>query len=282
MTSFTDYSKHIFQSPKYPEVHFGICNERDSLDESTNMPFYYGHLDTDPENLGYKRIEVGVFTHPKNPGKLFTFHGDVMKEHETADAAHDEVFKHRTLYSDELDTLGHDLMKHYHHSKYSLDHKTAIQHYTDAWSLLNTYIIRKADLSDAMLSTVGHLDSAMHVNKLPRDLTVYSGMNPDHSKIVRENPIVHHPSFMSTSISLSKARAFADRGHPGVNGDIVAIHLPKGHSGIYAGDMSSIPSEKELILPRHTNLIIDPHKKEVVYDMNSKQKFLIHHAYPKV
>lgn len=264
----------------YPEVHFGIAKESTELTESSNLPYYFGDPNKSPEALGMRRIEVGVFAHPDRPGKLYTFHGDVMKEHDNANDAHEEVFKHRALHSSEVDAIADELMKHYHHTRYTPDQKKAISQYTDSWSPYNKKIINQEPLPDNMVSTIAHLDSAMNVTKLHRPLTVFTGTNYDHAKILRDNPIVHHPSFLSTSLSMSKARGFADNGD--VKGDVVAIHLPTGFSGIYAGDMSSIPSEKELILPRHTNLIVDPHKKDVVYSMDGKSKFLVHHAYPKV
>ena len=281
MTNFTDYAKHIYQKPRYPEVLFGIAKGPAELLESTNLPYYFGSPEKSPEALGMRRIEVGIFTHPDRPGKLYTFHGDSMKEHDTADAAHDEVSKHRQLHYAEIENQALDLMQHYHHTKYSPFHKTAIAKYTNAWSPYNKKIIRKEELDDDVIRDIGHLDTAMNVTKLHEPLTVYSGTDPAHAEILRNNSIVHHPSFLSSSLSISKARGFADQGDDG-KGDVVAIHLPKGFSGVYTGDMSSIPSEKEFILPRHTNLIIDPHKKEVVYSMDGKRTFLVHHAYPKV
>lgn len=281
MTIFSEYAKHIYRPTLYPEVHFGIAKEATELTESSNLPYYFGDPNKSPEVLGMHRIEVGIFAHPERPGKLYTFHGDVMKEHDNIQAAHDEVFKHRQLHQDEIENQALDLMQHYHHTKYSPFHKTAIAQYTDAWSPYNKKIIRKEELSDDMIRIIGHLDTAMNVTKLHEPLTVYSGTDPAHANLLRTNPIVHHPSFLSSSLSMSKARGFADQGSDG-QGDVVAIHLPKGFSGVYAGDMSSIPSEKEFILPRHTNLIIDPHKKDVVYSMDSKRKFIVHHAYPKV
>lgn len=281
MTNFTYYAKHIHKPTRYPEVLFGIAKGPAELLESTNLPYYFGSPEKSPEALGMRRIEVGIFTHPDRPGRIYTFHGDTMKEHVNINAAHDEVFKHRQLHQDEIENQALDLMQQYHHTKYSPFHKTAIAQYTDAWSPYNKKIIRKEDLSDDMVRIIGHLDTAMNVTKLHEPLTVYSGTDPAHANLLRNNPIVHHPSFLSSSLSMSKARGFADQGSDG-QGDVVAIHLPKGFSGVYTGDMSSIPSEKEFILPRHTNLIIDPHKKDVVYSMDGNRKFIVHHAYPKV
>jgi hypothetical protein len=95
------------------------------------------------------------------------------------------------------------------------------------------------------------MDSGMERHKTPHKLTVYSGIKYDPGEKMDKNKIVHHPSYLSTSLDKFTAKGFSNCT---TNKHVLKIHVPKGHPGAYVDHFSENPGEKEFILPRNTKL----------------------------
>ena len=120
---------------------------------------------------------------------------------------------------------------------------------------------------------ISSLDHTLSSYKTPHALTVYSGTPHDPRELKDKNDIVHHPAYLSTSLSKYNAENFANYRYsnytykglskPSDKGiiksihhhHVLKIHVPEGHAGYYASTLSnSFRPEKEFILPRGTNL----------------------------
>jgi hypothetical protein len=88
--------------------------------------------------------------------------------------------------------------------------------------------------------------------------------------------IVHHSAFLSTTLDKKLAANYSTTNQ----GDVIAIHLPKGHTGAYVAHMSKHPDEHEFILPRNLKLKIDHSKREVIGNASAEYPIYLHHAYP--
>jgi hypothetical protein len=96
-------------------------------------------------------------------------------------------------------------------------------------------------------------------HQTPKALTVWSGTRHDPRKMMNSEGIMHHPAFLSTSLSKKTAKDFANQGSKfdfktGVRSHhIMKIKIPKGHPGYYVGGDGG-DGEHEFILPDATNL----------------------------
>jgi hypothetical protein len=118
------------------------------------------------------------------------------------------------------------------------------------------------------------LDSLLNRSKVPRNLTVFHGINAASSRnfnpgeLASQHPERHIniPSYISTSISPSLSASFA---HPEeyrgfdkkpTTTHMLRINLKRGQKGYrYAGDRSEEPEEREGILKRNSVLKIAEH-----------------------
>lgn len=117
------------------------------------------------------------------------------------------------------------------------------------------------------------LDAVISAHKAPDDMVVWSGTNNEHARLLGASNEVHHPAFTSTSLSLRAANDFATK--DGQHGDIMKIHIPKGHQCAYVhGD--SHDGEREVILPRNIVMKIERNKEQVM--VTPKGSFRIHHC----
>jgi hypothetical protein len=116
---------------------------------------------------------------------------------------------------------------------------------------------------DYIKSHIGPIDSAISKNKAPHDLHIYSGTPHDPRKIKNANGVVHHPSYLSTSLNPHIAHTFADDNREykdnldnrEIHNHIMEIHVPKNHPGVYNSQPGvGISAEREYILPRGSNL----------------------------
>lgn len=279
MISFTEYLRYHHKK-ELPKIQGDIIDER-RLDESVqiagNYEDYVGPESGEPVKNGYKREYAGVYSHPAHPGKFFHFGGtSTPKQFDSYDDAIDDYMNIRYKRRDAVDEHAYELKQHYLDSAYKMHHKDAISGYTTFNSTVNHGLL-KNKLKPQEQPLVDRLDDALKIKKTPRPLIVYSGTNEEHAQILRNNDEVLHPGYISTSIDPKKAVSFAT----GKSGDVLKIHVPAGHAGLYTGEMSSIPSEREFIMPRGTKLRIDHTKREIISDDRHHKTIYIHHAYPE-
>ena len=121
---------------------------------------------------------------------------------------------------------------------------------------------------------VNGLDSVLNRSKVPRNLTVYHGINAPASEkfnpgeVASQHPDRHvrMPAYLSTTVDPHIASAFAkpqkyvnEKRQPTTT-HMLRIHLKRGQKGFrYVGDRSSIGGEREGILARDKTLKIAEH-----------------------
>jgi hypothetical protein len=118
------------------------------------------------------------------------------------------------------------------------------------------------------------IDKSLRKNKTPDDMVVYSGISASHGSKIKNNLVLHHPSYLSTSLSPLVAKSFAGGND---STDILKIHVPKGHSGAYVGEISHHRAEREFVLPRGLTLRIHPDKQQTMI-MPGDRDYTVHHA----
>lgn len=278
MISFTEYLRHHYRK-ELPTIQGDIINEQrldESVDLAGNYEDYVGPEYGDPLKNGYVRHYGPIYTHPAHPNTFFHFGGtsDAKAFSDYDDAVEDNM-QIRYTRRDAVDDHAHELKQHYLESAYKMHHKDAIAGYTTFNSKVNHGLLTNS-LKPQEQPIVDRLDDAMKIKTTPRPLVLYSGTNSDHAEILRNHEEVLHPGYISSSIDPKKAMAFAT----GKSGDILKIHLPAGHSGLYTGEMSSIPSEREFIIPRGMKLRIDHPKRQIISNDRHHKPIYIHHAYP--
>jgi hypothetical protein len=165
----------------------------------------------------------------------------------------------------------HDkLMAHYRHTHDRFE--AQLSRYGRGSATLNYHLMLnpKAPAPEEAL----RLDHALNHAPTPDHLTVYTGISNEHASKVRSNDVVHHPAFLSTSLRMSTAQMFA---HSQASHDIIKIHVPSNHRGVYIGDLSGKNShEREFLLPRGLKLRF--HRDKELVAKTSQGDFTIHHA----
>jgi len=278
MISFTEYLRHYHQKqlPKIQGDIMSTSHLNESVELAGNYEDYAGPEAGHPLNNGYVREYGPVYSHPNHPGKFFHFGGSSHpKEFNSYDDAVGDSLEIRYRRQDAVNDHAHELKKHYLDSAYKMHHKDAIAGYTMFDSRINEGLLNNS-LRSQEQPVVDRLDDAMKIKKTPRPLIVYSGTNHAHAQLLRNHDEVLHPGFISTSIDPKRAMTFA----ASKEGDIMKIHLPAGHEGLYTGEMSSIPSEREFIIPRGMKLRVDHSKREIIGNDLHKKPIYIHHVYP--
>lgn len=278
MITFTEYLRYHHKK-ELPKIQGDIIDQSrldESVDLAGNYEDYVGPESSDPLKNGYARHYGPIYTHPAHPGKFFHFGGSATpKAFDDYDDAVGDNMQIRHNRSDAVDDHAHELKQHYLNSVYNMHHKDAVAGYTTFNSTVN-YGLLTNKLKPQEQPIVDRLDDALKLKKTPRSLVLYSGTNSDHAEVLRNNDEVLHPGYISSSIDPKKAMAFATA----KSGDIMKIHLPAGHTGMYTGEMSSIPSEREFIIPRGMKFRIDHSKREVIANDRHHKTIYIHHAYP--
>lgn len=259
-----------------PEVHFDISNE-EHLEEQLSIPHYadyIGPAETSPTALGYVPIPgtPSIYSHKDKPG-FFHFGGSNKPTHH---ASLDEAWAHHDAIvnsqEQNADVVGEKLTKHYEKIPLNEHEKTALSQYTDAGSRLNSRILTR-DVLDSDKNQMHHMDNALKWGKAPSDMIVYTGTDSTHAHLLRNSTLVKHPAYMSTSLSLKKAVSFAT----GKAGDVIAVHVPANHAGLYMPHLSRIPSEREFLLPRGLVLRMHPENRQVV-SKSRDGDIILHHA----
>lgn len=133
----------------------------------------------------------------------------------------------------------------------------------------NTHLLSKAaEKRDGQAQhfklAVGHLDKATNTFSLSHPLDVYSGTKYNPSEHVKDGTL-HLPGFTSTSLSKQEAGHHSRYGVKR-EGDlphkhIIHFRLKPGQKGLYIGDHSSSPREKEFMLPRNLKVKLHPDPK---------------------
>lgn len=155
----------------------------------------------------------------------------------------------------------HSIVQPYTSNSYNLNN-TIIQHHKNG--TMHPRIIKShldyddSDEEDGSEIDTHLLDHLISSHRLPRGMTVYSGLHfhpNDH-----RGKIAHVPSYMSTSLSPHVAKDFGKSWeithHDGSElkttkvKNILRLHLPKGHEHLFTDNGSIFPGQGELILPR--------------------------------
>jgi hypothetical protein len=260
-----------------PKINCGISRMNDpaKIEEKIELASDVEHAETehgvDPDQL---------VTHIKQQSEKLPH----QKEPQMPWYAHDakptdiESLRHKNL-----DQHSAQLEKHY--SGWGEHHIKTIQSYTSGqFRTVNSRILggMTNHIDEAHMSI---MDSALHHHSTPEPMTVYSGVSSEHAQDILHSEKVHHPAYLSTSISYHTASAFAKDTHfkkSERHKHVLAIHVPQGHPGGYIEHHTSIPMEHEFILPRDTVLHINHSKRQMVSEDTPWGKFhtYIHHATP--
>lgn len=183
--------------------------------------------------------------------------------------------------SDKVDNI---LRKDYDGNPHS-DH---LKKYSDySWDLNNELFDHHNEGGDPnelpMISDWDHiegLDNALKHSKTKKPMTVFSGVGFNPGQLASKHPEkkLYMPSYTSTSIDPTIAAKFTkplkkgssgesqshmydpegDENQEGADHHILKIDLPKGHHGSYMAGSSSLPEEKEFLLPRQQTMKINP------------------------
>jgi hypothetical protein len=254
------------------KVLFGIGHSK--LDESVTVPDYYGFHgfkhDIPGEHHGHGVFETPEGRYVYHDGKKSIGFKSLDSANEFAEAkrnkfkkglvaAHNEMVAHAPNLSDSEV----DIVKNY---------TNKLNHYHNKGVSLNEHLHHGIALNEKQSKFVGDLDNVMKKTKLHDDLTVYTGTSKNHAELIRKHDTLNHPGYVSTSLSLNSARAFAqDNG-----GDIVQIHVPKEHQGLYVSHISDYDGEREFVLPRNTRLKLHRDKEQVL--LHDSGTYRVHYA----
>ena len=213
-------------------------------------------------------------------------HGQHSKLKEDASHVPD---KHINEWIDrnENDHLGNnpeEIGEHLHkiHDFHSTPQNHAIKKYTSYSRDLNQYLVNRFNqqkeppkdsydeekLNKHFERHAENLDTALHHHKNPFYLDTFHGASFHPGKLAAEHPNnrIYFPSFVSTSTSKRKASSFGSlfnskgdkESYGGNDRHMIHFHLEPGHKGMYIGDHSEFPEEKELLLPRGFSAHIHP------------------------
>ena len=276
---------HNMSSEKeYPAIQCGIgtrvrySSMMENVDIDGNHDDYIGPENQLPESRGYVHAIKGygepthIYTHKDHPRKFFHFYGTSTPTQFSSFESAANDLKNKIKNTTEANKQSYDFYKnHYAVQQYTPSNIEAIKNYTHD-SSLNHYLLNGNDVS-AHAKTIQAIDDALQVKKTPHNMVVYTGTDNNHANIVRNNDVVAHPGYISSSLSVDVAAGFANSN----NGDIIKIHLPAGHHGIYADPISNHDGEQEFILPRGLKLHFDHSKRQVIKTMYGN--FYVHHAY---
>jgi hypothetical protein len=185
----------------------------------------------------------------------------------------------------EVQAVSKDLGKEY--NMYETRHISAINSYTkDSMGGINDRLTKGSRLNEEHRKNIMTLDEATHAHTTPHALTVWSGISPEHADKVVQNDQVHHPAYLSTSISPHVAAAFtrfkSDEKGDGIEGHMLKIMVPHGHPGAFIGHVSLVKNkdgemgEHEFILPRGTVLKYPPRQETVRTHASFGRQVVLH------
>lgn len=192
-----------------------------------------------PENLGIPDYHGGGYVHP----------------HYT-----DEQAKHAELLSNsvhESDPHYHQFLNHYTTNSYNLN-DTLIERHRFGKPVpdhIESHLDYNTRYDTQPIIHVPSFDKLIDSHRLPDHMTVYSGLHFHPNE--HRGKIAVVPCYMSTSLSPHVAKDFGKEWTmTDSNGkytrikNILRLHLPKGHPGLYVDNASHYPGQGEIILPR--------------------------------
>ncbi len=153
----------------------------------------------------------------------------------------------------------HDILENYTSNSYNLNNEL-IRHHNHK-IILPEYIKSHKDIEDEENFSDIHLpsfDNLIADHKLPTDVTVYSGLHFHPNEHIGK--IAYNPAYMSTSLSPHVAKDFGKiwemSYHDSKNyknmkvKNILRLHIPRGHLGLFTDNGSLFTGQGEIILPR--------------------------------
>jgi hypothetical protein len=262
------------------------------LEKSEHFPLMARSVRDLPSAEGYQYRSHGLWVAPSLDHIMYRSSGEkkifpVEQYHKVNAYALERSHK----FVSEVQAVSKDLGKEY--NMYQSHHIGAINAYTkDSMGGVNDKLTKGSRLSPEHRKGIERLDDAAYTHTTPHALTLWSGISPEHASKVVNNDQVHHPAYLSTSLSPHVAAAFTrfkakdEDGSEGIEGHMLKILVPHGHPGAFIGHVSMVHNEKgemgehEFILPRDTVLNIH-HDKRLYAPMphsDGKSFFTIHHA----
>ena len=229
--------------------------------------YYLGKPETAPPS---KAIIPGIYNDPDSDDGYLHYRNDgTTLKLRNLDSA--EMFSHSLKRSHDktLQATNKVLENHYHEASIHPINAKHIERYTLDSDLNRKILHNELDIEDHHHAEM--LDRALQHTKTPDDMVLYSGTSNSHAKELQRKDVVHHPSFVSTSLTVNKAMDFASH----KNGDLIEIHVPKGHDGMYIDHLSDY-SEREFLLPRGLNFRIHKDKQKVL--VTPSKTFTVHYA----
>lgn len=261
MISFTEYR----ESP--PHVFFSVGKYLNEELHVESQHFLGLEKDIPPS----KAIMPGVYFDPDSDGYLHYKNDGTSVKLKSLESAEMFAESLKRSHNKNLQALDKKLVSHYHDVTTNPTYAKHIEEYTNNSSNLNRKLLHGDNLTDSESHHVMMLDDVTSHTKTPEGIILYSGTSRIHGNELMRKSIVHHPSFVSTSLSVNRAMDFASRN----NGDLLQLHIPEQHKGVYIDHISDF-SEREFLLPRGLNFRIHPDKEKVL--ITPTRKFRVHHA----
>ncbi len=261
MISFSEY----MQSP--PKVFFSVGKNILTESISIDSTFFLGKKEHAPTQQPIMR---GVYHDPNSDGFLHYKNDGSTVRLKSLESAELFVDSLRRSHDKQVHKVNKDLENHYHEASTHPVYSKHVDRYTSEGDI-NSKLLNDEELDESDKHHVKTLDEALTHTKTPDDIVLYSGTNAPHAKELQRKDVVHHPSYISTSLTINKAVDFASS----KNGDLVEIHVPKDHDGMYIDHMSDF-SEREFLLPRGMNLRIHKDKQKVL--VTPSKTFTVHYA----
>jgi hypothetical protein len=208
-----------------------------------------------------------------------------------ADKLHDLESETNKHIANDVEEVHEKLNDAHDFNKLKPEHRGAIRDYTVSSIVVNSRLFhahRNKETPDSSIrKSVRNTDAALKQFKLPTRLNTYSGVKFDPGKESENSPDrkIHLPAYTSTSISPKVAKGFSKMmTHPTDPtkriSHVLRFNLPEGHHGIYAGQNSSHPNEKEFIIPRDTTVRIGDKPEVYQHPTNTKEEIHIWDAHP--
>lgn len=261
MISFSDYRDSI------PNVFFSVGK---CLNEELHVEtqHFLGSVKHIPPT---KAIMPGVYFDPDSDGYLHYKNDGSSVRLKSIESAEMFAESLKRSHNKNLQALDKKLSLYYHDATTNPTYAKHIEEYTTNSSGLNRKLLHGENLTDDESHHVMMLDDITNHTKTPEGIILYSGTSRSHANELMRKPVVHHPSFVSTSLSVNKAMDFASRN----NGDLLQLHIPEKHKGVYVDHISDF-AEREFLLPRGLNFRIHPDKEKVL--ITPTRTFRVHHA----
>jgi len=139
-------------------------------------------------------------------------------------------------------------------SQLSNEEKDAIKDYTgDGYSNINNILRQGADPSWSLVKEiqeryVQHLDTALNRSVIPENVTAQRVVGSDMIDLFKEGSFFRDKGYISTSINPQ---------HSWQNSIRLFVDLPKGAPGGFVEDLTSVPHEYEVLLPRNSVMRVD-------------------------